>query len=165
MSPRFRPPGKTFKERWPQEAEETRYLAATSYAVVLGGVLGVLTVPLLIWEGLSGAPIVIGAVVAVLLAIPALIARATGSAPRWLALTWKIAAWVLGAGVVGMLVETLLLAMCDEACRAALAPGSGPSGMLLTYLLLVVGSVALAIVADRGGNAIRRRAGSAAVRS
>lgn len=165
MSPRFRPVGKTFKERWPQEAEETRYLAATSYAVVLGGVLGVLTVPLLIWGALATAPILIGAVVAVLVAIPLMMSRATGAAPRWLALAWKIAAWVAGAAVLGMLVETLVLAMCDEACRAALAPGSGPSGMLLTYALLVVGSVALAIGADRGGNALRRRAGRAAARS
>ena len=57
MSPRSRPAGKTFKERWPHEVEETRYFASTSYAVVVGGVLGVLLVPLAIWDAASAAPL------------------------------------------------------------------------------------------------------------
>jgi hypothetical protein len=157
MSPRFRPPGKTFKERWPQEAEETRYFAATSYAVVLGGVLGVLAVPLTIWAEVSAAPIALVVVLAILAFITVAIPRVRGSARRWLALAWKIVAWVLAAAAVGLIVETLALAMCDETCRAALGPGKGASGMLFAYALLVAGSIGIAIAVDRLGNSLRRR--------
>ena len=73
MSPRFRPPGKTFKERWPHEVEETRYFASTSYAVVVGGVLGVLLVPLAIWEAASAAPLAAAGIVLGLLGITAIL--------------------------------------------------------------------------------------------
>lgn len=157
MSPRFRPPGKTFKERWPQEAEETRYFAATSYAVVLGGVLGVLAVPLTIWAEVSAAPIALVILVGIVALIAVAIPRAPAVARRWLALAWKIGAWVLAAAAAGLVVESLALAMCDETCRAALGPGQGASGMLFVYALLVASSIGIAILVDRFGNALRRR--------
>ena len=133
MPPGFRPPGKTFKERWPQEAEETRYFASTTYAVVLGGVLGVLLVPVTI-----------------------AISRVPGTGRRWLALAWKVGVWVLAAGALGLVVESMASAMCDEACRTAL-PNTPTWPLLITYAVLVVGSIGIAILADRGGNALRRR--------
>jgi hypothetical protein len=162
MSPRFRPPGRTFKERWPHEVEETRYLAATSYAVVLGGLLGVLTAPLGLWHALAAVPLGAGIIVAVLVMIPVAMTRAPAGTHRWLALAWKIGAWVIGACLIGLVVDTITLAMCDEACRATVAPASRPSGLLLSYLLLVAGSIGLALVVDRAGNEIRRRARRAA---
>ncbi len=162
MSPLFRPAGKTFKERWPHEVEETRYLAATSYAVVLGGLLGVLTVPIWLLDGFSAFPLVAGTVVGLLVLIPALMTRAPTSAQRWLALAWKIGAWVVGAAALGLVVDTVTLGMCDDACRASVAPRSRPSGLLLAYALLVAGSIGVALLADRAGNEIRRRTRRAA---
>ena len=158
MSPRFRPPGKTFKERWPQEAEETRYFAATSYAVVVGGVLGLLAVPLTIWAEISAAPIAFVILLGIVALIAVAIPRAPAVARRWLALGWKVGAWVLAAAGVGLLVESFALAMCDESCRAALGPGKGASGMLFVYAVLVAGSAGIAIAVDRFGNSLRRRA-------
>jgi hypothetical protein len=125
MSPRSRPPGKTFKERWPQDAEETRYFAATSYAVVLGGVLGVLTVPFTIGAALSGAPAVGGIIIGALVVIAVSISRATATGARWLALAWKIGAWLLGAAALGLVVESAAGAMCDQTCRGVARRGKG----------------------------------------
>lgn len=158
MPPRFRPPGKTLKERWPQDAEETRYFAATSYAVVLGGILGALTIPFTIQAALSAVPAVAGIMIAALVAIMIAISRATATGARWLALTWKVGVWVLGAAALGLLVESAALAMCDEACRGSLAEAKRTMPLLLMYAVLVVGSVGIAILADRWGNALRRRA-------
>ncbi len=158
MSPRFRPPGKTFKERWPHEVEETRYLASTTSASVAGGILGLVAAPLFIWDRVSIAPIAF----AILLGIAALITLAIPRVPlgtrRWVTLAWKVAAWVLAAAVVGLVVESTAGALCDDACRAALVPGTGGSGMLITYVLLVAGSIGSAILVDRLGNDLRRRA-------
>ena len=162
MSPRFRPAGKTFKERWPHEVEETRYLAATSYAVVLSGLLGVLTVPIWLLDGFSAFPLVAGVIIALLVFIPVLMTRAPMSPQRWLALAWKIGAWVIGAAALGLVVDTLTTAMCDAACRATVAPQGRPSGMLLAYALLVAGSIGVALLVDRTGNELRRRTRRAA---
>jgi hypothetical protein len=120
MSPRFRPPGKTFQERWPHEVEETRYFASTSYAVVLGGVLGVLLVPFAIRAALAAAPLAIAVIFGVLVLVMFAMSRVPHNGRRWLALAWKIGVWVLAAGALGLVVEGLASAMCDEACAAAL---------------------------------------------
>jgi hypothetical protein len=157
MSPRFRPPGKTFKERWPQEAEETRYFASTSYAVVVGGVLGVLLVPLAIWEAASAAPLAVAGVVLGLLGVTATLLGASTPGRRWLALIWKGGAWLLGAAVLGLAVESIALAFCAGACDSA-ASIRRTSPLIITYLLLVAGSIGIAYLADRAGNALRRHA-------
>jgi hypothetical protein len=161
MSPRFRPPGKTFKERWPQDAEETRYFASTSYAVVVGGVLGVLLVPLAIWEAAVAAPLGAAGVVLGLLGITLTLLGAATPGRRWLALTWKAGFWLIGAAVVGLAVESIVEASCNGGCGTA-AGVKRTSPLIITYLLLVAGSVGIAYLADRGGNALRRRAPRAA---
>ncbi len=146
MSPRFRPPGRTFKERWPQEAEETRYFAATTYAVVVGGVLGVVLVPVLIWEVFSRDPAAIVVPLGLLVVVTFAIGL-VGSAPRrWLTLVWKISAWILGAAAVGLAFESVTFAICDGSCISAAAPGRTPSGLLIVYALQVVGSVGVAVL-------------------
>ena len=162
MSPRFRPPGKTFKERWPHEVEETRYLASTTSASVTGGILGLLGVPLFIWDRVSMAPIAFAITLGILALITFAIPRVPATARRWLTLAWKIVAWALAATVIGLVVEAAAGAMCDDACRAALVPGKGGSGMLLTYVLLVTGSIGSAILVDRLGNDLRRRSATRA---
>jgi len=159
MSPRFRPPGKTFKERWPHEVEETRYFASTSYAVVLGGVLGVLLVPFAVRAALAATPLAIAVIVGLLVLITVAISWVPEAGRRWLALAWKVGVWVLAAGALGLVVEGLASAMCDQACAAAL-PQRATSPLLVTYAVLVVGSIGIAILADRGGSALRRRAPS-----
>ena len=152
-----RPPGKTFKERWPHEVEETRYLASSSYAVVLGGVLGVFMVPVILSYWLVAIPLAAAVVLASVALIPLTIAR-TPRAHRWLALAWKIGAWVIGAALLGVVVDTLTLAICGEACRATVIPMRQPPGLLLSYGLVVVGSVVRALGVARVGIALRRRA-------
>jgi hypothetical protein len=156
MSPRFRPPGKTFKERWPHEAEETRYLASTTYAVVVGGVLGVLLVPFAIWKAAAAAPLVVALVLGLLALIAIVLLRALAPGRRWLALAWKIGVWLLGAAALGLVVDSMVVELCHGACGTG-ASVSRTSPLLITYALLVVGSVGIAIVADRSGNALRRR--------
>jgi len=158
MPPRFRPPGRTLKERWPQEAEERRYFAATTYAVVVGGILGVLTVPFTVSAVLTDLPAVAAVLIAGLIAIMVTISRANATGARWLALAWKIGAWVVGAAVLGVVLEAVGLAMCNETCRGSLAAARGTVPLLLIYAALVVGSAGIAIVADQCGNALRRRA-------
>jgi hypothetical protein len=158
MPPRFRPPGRTLKERWPQDAEERRYFAATTYAVVVGGILGLLTVPFKISGLLSEAPAAVAVLIAALLAIAVTISRANATGARWLALAWKIGAWVVGAAALGLVVEAAGLAMCNEACRGSLAAARGTVPLLLIYGVLVAGSAGIAILADQWGNALRRRA-------
>ena len=159
MSPRFRPPGKTFKERWPHEVEETRYFASTSYAIVLGGVLGVLLVPFAIRAALGAAPLAIAIIVGLRVLVTFAMSRVPRNGRRWLALAWKVGVWVLAAGALGLVVEGMASAMCDEACVTAL-PKRSTSPILITYAILVVGSIGIAVMADRGGNALRRRAPS-----
>ena len=156
MSPRFRPPGKTFKERWPHEVEETRFFASTSYAVVLGGVLGVLLVPFAIRGALAAAPLTIAVIVGLLALVTVAMSRVPDAGRRWLALAWKIGVWVLAAGALGLVVEGMASAMCDQACAAAL-PRRTTSPFLVTYAVLVAGSIGIAVLADRSGNALRRR--------
>ncbi|MEA2612248.1 MAG: hypothetical protein QOI52_207 [Chloroflexota bacterium] len=158
MSPRFRPPGRTLKERWPADAEERRYFAATTYAVVVGGLLGILTVPFTVSALLSDAPAVGAVLIAALVAIAVTISRANATGARWLALAWKIGVWVLGAAALGLVVEAVGLAMCNETCRGSLAAARGTVPLLLTYAVLVAGSAGIAILADQWGNALRRRA-------
>jgi hypothetical protein len=158
MPPGFRPPGRTLKERWPQEAEERRYFAATTYAVIVGGILGLLTVPFTISALLSGAPAVAAVLIAALLVIALTISRANATGARWLALAWKIGAWVVGAAALGVVVEAVGLAMCNETCRGSLAAARGTVPLLLMYAVLVAGSAGIAILADQWGNALRRRA-------
>jgi hypothetical protein len=162
MPPGFRPPGRTLKERWPQEAEERRYFAATTYAVVVGGVLGVLTVPFTISALLAEAPVVVAVLMAALIAIAGTISRATATGARWLALAWKVGAWVVGAAALGLVLEAVGLAMCNETCRGSLAAARGTVPLLLIYAVLVAGSAGIAILADQWGNALRRRAPRAA---
>ena len=162
MSPRIRPAGRTFKERWPQEAEETRYLASTTYAVVAGGVLGLFMVPLIVSGLLSTVPMAFAVVAALLVAVTFAIPRATGAGRRWLTLAWKIGAWVLAAAALGLAIEWLTLARCDEVCRAARDASIRPSPLGFNFLLLVAGSIGIAIVVDRAGNALRRRTPSPA---
>ena len=157
-----RPPGKTFKERWPHEVEETRYLASSSYAVVLGGVLGVFMVPVMLSYRLAAIPLAVVVMLAIVALVPLTIARVPPAAHRWLALAWKIGAWVLGAAVLGVVVDTLTLAFCGEACRATAVALRQPPGLLLSYGVVVVGSVVLALAVDRVGNTLRRRAVQAA---
>jgi hypothetical protein len=158
MPPGFRPPGRTLKERWPQEAEERRYFAATTYAVVVGGILGLLTVPFTISGLLSEAPAAAAVLIAALLAIAVTISRANATGARWLALAWKIGAWVVGAAALGLVVEAAGLTMCNESCRASLGAARGTIPLLLIYAVLVAGSAGIAILADQWGNALRRRA-------
>jgi hypothetical protein len=155
--PKVSPPGKTLKERWPHEAEDRRYFAATSYAVVVGGLLGVLTVPLIIWQELTAAPpqaftLAVGLMLALGIAIP----YVPEPARRWLTLVWKVGAWAAGAALVAALVETTVAALCDEACQAIPAGMQRPP-VLIAYVVLVAGSIVAAIFADRTGNDLRRR--------
>lgn len=165
MSPRFRPPGKTFKERWPHEAEETRYFAATMYAVVVGGVLGVLMVPVVIWEVLSGTPLAFAIVVGLLGVVTMSIGLLGGAGRRWLTLAWKIGAWVVGAAAVGLAFESVVIAICGEACLASNPRSRPPLGIMIAWALQVVSSVGVASLADRWGNALRRRASTPSVAS
>jgi FtsH-binding integral membrane protein len=158
MPPGFRPPGRTLKERWPQEAEERRYFAATTYAVVVGGLLGLLTVPFWISALLSGAPWLVVVLLAALIAIAVTISRANAASARWLALAWKVGAWVVGAAALGLVLEAIGLAICNETCRGSLAAARGTVPLLLIYAVLVAGSAGIAILADQWGNALRRRA-------
>ena len=158
MPPGFRPPGRTLNERWPQEAEERRYFAATTYAVVVGGILGVLTVPFTVTALLSEAPLVAAVLIAALLAIAVTISRVDATRARWLALAWKIGAWVVGAAALGLVVEAVGLAMCNETCLRSLAAARGTVPLILMYAVLVAGSAGIAILADQSGNALRRRA-------
>lgn len=161
MSPRSRPLGKTFKERWPHEVEETRYLASTTYAVVLGGVAGVFLVPLMISSWLYTLPVLVvliaGLVAVATLAIP----RTAGEGRRWLTLAWKIGAWVLAAGALGLATEAILLGRCDGDCAAAFG-NRRPTPLGIPYALIVAGSAGAAFVIDRVGNALRRRTPSPA---
>ena len=153
-----RPPGKTFKERWPHEVEETRYLASSSYAVVLGGVLGVFMVPVMLSYWLVAVPLAAAVVLVIVALVPLTIARTPPPAHRWLALAWKIGAWVIGAALLGVVVDTVTLAVCGEACRAMAVTVRQPPGLLLSYGMVVIGSVVLALAVDRVGNTLRRRA-------
>lgn len=158
MKPRFRPRGKTFKERWPQEVEETRFLAATTTAPVAGGLLGLFGVPLIVWGQVASAPILFAILLGIFGLITLAIPRVPAGVRRWLTLAWKVTGWTIAAGVVGLVVESIAGAMCDDRCRLALGPGKGAPGMLLTYILLVAGSIGAAILVDRYGNELRRRA-------
>lgn len=159
MSPRFRPPGRTLKERWPQEAEERRYFAATTYAVVLGGLLGLVMAPLALWRFFSVTPMALAVIVALLILVTLVIGRMDERGRRWLALAWKIGAWVVAATALGFVFESIAFAICGDGCRAT-SPRMPPSGLLLTYALQLVGSVGIALLADRWGNALRRRPSS-----
>ena len=156
MSPRFRPPGKTFQERWPHEAEETRYLASTSYAVVVGGVLGVLLVPFALWEAVSAAPLAVAGLILGLLGVTAILLGVATHGRRWLALVWKVGVWLLGAAVLGMAIDVIVTKLCSGACGTTESVRR-TSPLVFTYALLVAGSVGIAYLADRAGNALRRR--------
>ena len=161
MSPRFRPPGRTFRERWPHEVEETRYLASTTYAVVVGGVLGVFLVPFAIWEAASSAPLAVAGIVLGLLAVMATLLGTLGPGRRWLALAWKIGVWVLGAALLGLVIELMVTGFCAGGCSSAVSVVR-TTPVIITYALLVAGSIGIAFVADRSGNALRRRTRSPA---
>jgi hypothetical protein len=119
-------------------------------------------VPVMLSYWLAAIPLAAAVVVAIVALIPLTIARVPPAAHRWLALAWKIGAWVLGAAVLGVVVDTMTLAVCGEACRATVIPMRQPPGLLLSYGVVVIGSVLLAFAVDRAGNALRRRALQAA---
>ena len=158
MSPKFAPPGRTTKERWPHEAAEASDLASTSSRVVLGGVLGVFLVPLSIRDWFVAIPWLIALVLGILIFLTIAVRNTSGVWSHRLATVWEIAAWILAAGALGVVIDVISLALCDDACRVALREGGrGSGGFGLQYLLLVSGSIGIAWLNGRLSKVLRRR--------
>ena len=109
-----------------------------------------------IWEAASAAPLAVAGIVLGLVGVTATLLGASTPGRRWLALAWKGGAWLLGAALLGLAVEAIAMALCADACGTPAAVRR--TSPLLTYLPLVAGSIGIAYLADRVGNALRRRA-------
>jgi hypothetical protein len=97
--------------------------------------------------------IVLSVIVLVMVAIP----RVHGPGRDLLTKVWKIGAWVLAAGALGLVFDSIMQAMCDGLCGATL-PGQGRRPSLLVYVPLVAGTIGITWLVDRAGDALRRRA-------
>jgi len=158
MAPHGKPPGTTFKERWPDEIADSNYLAGPFALFGVGGVLGLFGVPLLLGRGMLAAPLVFIGIFALFIVVTIALQRATGRPRGHLARAWKIGAWIFAAAALGLAIDLVSAGLCDAACRtAAQANPMGSPPALLTYLMLLVGTVAITILVDNWGTSLRRR--------
>ncbi len=158
MAPETAPPGKTFEERWPDDAAESKYLAGPWFLFVLAGLLGVLAVPLLIARAIVAAPLLFVAIGVLFILVTVALARASGKRRSRLTRLWKVAAWFLAAAGLGIAIDLLGPVLCDEACgAAALENPTASTPALATYLMLIAGTAVITILVDRWGTDLRRR--------
>jgi hypothetical protein len=158
MAPETAPPGKTFKERWPDDAAESSYLAGPWVLLIVGGLLGVLAIPLLLARALLAAPLPYIAIFGLFVVVTIALQRATGKQRSRLARLWKFGAWFFAAAALGMAIDLVAPVICNDACKQALRDNpTGPTPSTLTYLLLVVGTVGVTILVDNWGTSLRRR--------
>ena len=111
------------------------------------------------WEAGSAAPLAVAAIVLGLAgAITATLLGATAPGRRWLALVWKVGAWVLGAAVArpGRRDRSPLALLCDDVCRTA-ASCAATRRRCSRTLPLVAGSIGDRHLADRRRQRARRR--------
>jgi len=165
MAPETAPPGKTFEERWPDDASSADYLAGPWIPVALGGLAGLLGLPILLWAAARTNPVPFLVVVGGTILVMTVLAMRLGRKGRRRALSvWKIAGWALVAAVGGLVVTVLSDAICDVACQAT-AVGQGisvlPSVLIMAASIIV--SVGVAVGVDRAARRVPTR-GSASVR-
>ena len=159
MAPETAPPGKTFRERWPDDASESNYLAGPFVLFVVAGVLGLLGVPLLLGRAMLSAPLLFIGIFGLFMLVTIGLQRATGRRRGHLAQAWKVGAWIFAAAALGLTIDLVARVLCDAACRAAsLQNPMGSPPALLTYLMLIVGTVVITIFVDRWGTSLRRQA-------
>ena len=152
------PPGKTFEERWPDDAAEREWLAGPWVPVILGGFGGLIGLPMLLASLVvaGGLPAVI--VVAVTLGLATLLLiRTGGGMQRAVGRLWRLVAWLALAAALGLLLGLVTAALCDATCApAGWRDYDSPVVMVVVFGGSVLGSIAIAIGVDR---AARRLAG------
>ena len=161
MSRYTAPPGDTFEERWPDEAAETRWLAAPWLPIILGGFAGLFGAPLFLlslfgtWSPVSW---IVGAAVFGLLTLGVL--RMSGRPARIVGRLWRLAAFVALSLVLGFAMWLVGTALCETAtCSLTVGPDAGRFAVsAMLFAAAVLGSILIALWVDRAGRALAARA-------
>ena len=150
------PEGKTFQERWPADAAEAGWLAGPWVIPAVGGVLGVLTVPLVLASIVLGQPLV-ALVLAALAAAGVVLGRREGPLRRpgrWLYHLAALALGLAGLGIVTWVASlALFAAVCPDGCTVAGGDVETPLVVVQVGLVAasVLGSIVIAFVVARAG--------------
>lgn len=161
MSEYTPPPGRTFKERWPDEVAETAWLAGPWIPLVVGGLAGMLTLPVTLAMVLDPwfpwSLIVLLGLVAV---ATAGVLRTRGRPQRLVGRIWRVLTWAVLATVLGYAIAFVGMAICEPGiCRV----GTGPSRSSLLvagtagFAASILGSMAIAWWVDRTGKRLVAR--------
>ena len=142
------PTGRTFKERWPEDAAYADWLSSPWVPLAGGGLAGFFGLPLTLGALCASVPWVAPAVVAILA-----VATWAGRRPGRLAATggrlWILAAWALLMGAGGLVVSTLGIVALETLCGPGACgtdPLTGFGGRLPVTILqagVVVASMAV----------------------
>ena len=159
MSRQTAPPGKTFNERWPDDVASANYLAGPWVPYALGGLAGIVGIPIVIGAGLLASWLFVLGLVTVVGVLTALVAR-PGRTPGTVVLRlWRFTTWVLLAGLIGIVALFATGVLCDTAACLE-GTRSTPERIVpavVVFALTVAGSVAAAVGVERAARRLAVR--------
>ena len=153
------PPGKTFEERWPDDAADQAWLAGPWIPIVLGGLAGIIGGPMIALAILSANwPIVLLVVLALVALLTVGMLRTGGRTQRRIGRSWRFFVWLVGVAVLGLGLSYLSLFLCEgDICSPFGVNLQRPVIGAIVFGLSVAGSIGLAILVDRQGAALAAR--------
>lgn len=150
--PETAPPGRSYKERWPDAARSADWLSGSTATFVLGSVAGVLGLPPFLGMVFAAYPLI--PVVIAVLAIAAIpLGRRSGRAGTLGRGIFRLGLFLVIVGLAGMalslLAAGLLPLVCGaEACRDSFSGSRAMDlGVVSLQVLALAGSVAIGITA------------------
>jgi hypothetical protein len=150
--PETAPPGRSYKERWPDDARSAEWMLGSSATWVLGSLAGVFALPPLLGMTFAAYPLVpVVIAVAAVAAVP--LGRRSGRAGTLGRGIFRLGLFLVIVGLAGIALSLLAsgllsLACGPEACRGS-SSGSQPMDLRVVSLqvLAVAGSLAIGITA------------------
>jgi hypothetical protein len=132
-----RPAGRTFAERWPDDAATADWLGGGWVPIGAGGLAGVLTLPMWLAAVFAGRPVLLFVPV-VLLILGAALGRRRSRFSRAAGRAWIVGAYLVIAAFTGLVLAFVAQGVLSVACPTT---GCDPTEPRSMNLLVVVGEV------------------------
>ena len=150
--PETAPPGRSYKERWPDAARSADWLSGSTATFLLGSLAGLFGLPLLLGMTFADYPLVPAVVAAAAVAaIP--LGRRSGRAGTLGRGIFRLGLFLVIVGLAGMALSLLAagllsLTCTTDACRDSFSGGrSLDLGVVSVQVLAMAGSLAIGITA------------------
>jgi hypothetical protein len=159
MSGQTSPPGKTFKERWPDDVATADYLAGPLVPTALGGLAGLIGAPAFLAALVFSSWVSIIAYVATLALLTGVLWPSRGAIQRWAGRLWRFVAWVGLAALAGLVMGIFATILCEgSSCFAQdRNVASRVVPVIVVFATSVAGSTLAAVAADRAARRLTVR--------